>query len=149
MRKIAIVMSVFLLVTFSFTTLALQNGYDLFQKALAKERAEGNLEEAIALYQKVIEESKDESLAAKAQFRIGVCYEKLGLNKSKLAHDAFQKVISDYPDQRDVVRMAQEKLSNLVQAQTLVEHGDRGKNLRLVWEGPDVEVMGEPSPDVH
>jgi len=147
MRRAGILSAVLLLVTFGFASLALQNGYDLFQKALAKERAEGNLEEAIALYQKVIEESKDESLAAKAQLRIGICYEKLGLNKSKLAQDAFQKVISDYPGQRDVVKMAQEKLSNLVQAQTLVEQGDRGKNLRLVWEGPDVEVMGGPSPD--
>jgi len=67
MRKVAILMAVLLLVAFSFATLAVQNGYDLFKKALAKERAEGNLEEAIVLYQKVIEETKDESLAAKTQ----------------------------------------------------------------------------------
>jgi len=90
MRKAAILAAVLLLFGLSFTTLAFQNGYDLFQKALAKERAEGNLEEAIALYQKVIKESKDESLAAKAQFRIGVCYEKLGREE---AQKAFQKVI--------------------------------------------------------
>jgi Tol biopolymer transport system component/Skp family chaperone for outer membrane proteins len=147
MKKRSIMIAILVVVAFSFGNLAAQNGYDLFQKALAKERGEGNLEEAIALYQKVIEESKDESLAAKAQLRIGICYEKLGLNKAKLAQDAFQKVISDYPGQKDIVRMAQEKLSNLVQAQTLVEQGDRGKNLRLVWEGPDVEVLGEASPD--
>ena len=55
-----------IVLTLAVGTLALQNGYDLFQKALVKERAEGNLEEAIALYQKVIDETKDESLAAKA-----------------------------------------------------------------------------------
>jgi hypothetical protein len=55
---------VLILVSFHFPVFSFQNGYDQFQKALAKERAEGNLEEAIALYQKVIDESKDESLAA-------------------------------------------------------------------------------------
>ena len=69
MRKLAILTAVLLLVAFSFASLAPQNGYDLFQKALAKERGEGNLEEAIALYQKVIKEASDKSLAAKAQLR--------------------------------------------------------------------------------
>ncbi|MDH4218718.1 MAG: tetratricopeptide repeat protein [Candidatus Aminicenantes bacterium] len=150
MKKLSILIAILTLLAFSFGSLALQNGYDLFQKALAKERAEGNLEEAIALYQKVIAESKDESLAAKAQFRIGVCYEKLGLKKAKLAQDAFQKVISDYPGQRDIVKMAQEKLSSLIQAESFVEQGDGGKNLRLVMKGSAVdalEMMGAPSPD--
>jgi len=65
MRK-KIIMTMLIVLTLAVGTLALQNGYDLFQKALVKERAEGNLEEAIALYQKVIDETKDESLAAKA-----------------------------------------------------------------------------------
>ena len=42
-----------------------QNGQDLFQKALVKERAEGNLEEAIAIYkQEVKEAGSDRPLAA-------------------------------------------------------------------------------------
>jgi Tol biopolymer transport system component len=139
-----------LLLALSFLNSAPQNAYDLFQKALAKERGEGNLEEAISLYQKVVAETKDESLAAKAQFRIGICYEKLGQEKAKLAQEAFQKVISDYPSQKDIVRMAQEKLSSIIQAQSFVEKGDRGKNLRLIWRHSDadvLEVMGAPSPD--
>jgi len=150
MKKTSIVLGVLVLLAFSFGSLAVQNGYDLFQKALAKERAEGNLEEAIALYQQVIKEAKDESLSAKAQFRIGICYEKLGRKKAKQAQEAFQKVISEYPGQRDIVKMAQEKLSSLIQAKSFVEQGDRGKNLRLVMKGSDpdaLEMMGAPSPD--
>lgn len=46
----------------------LQNGYDLFQKALVKERAEGKLEEAIQIYEQIIREfSTDRALVAKAQ----------------------------------------------------------------------------------
>ncbi|MFZ2053370.1 MAG: tetratricopeptide repeat protein [Candidatus Aminicenantales bacterium] len=150
MKKLSIMIAILAIVAFSFGNLAAQNGYDLFQKALAKERAEGNLEEAIALYQKVIEETKDESLAAKAQFRIGICYEKLGLNKAKLAQDAFEKVISEYPGQRDIVKMAQEKLSSLIQAESSVEQADRGINVHLVMKGTDpdaLRMMGAPSSD--
>ncbi len=111
MKKSVILTVVLLLFAFSFATLAVQNGYDLFQKALAKERAEGNLEEAITLYKKVIAEAKDEALAAKAQLRIGFCYEKLGLSE---AQKAFQKVVDNYPSQTETVKVAKEKLSILV-----------------------------------
>jgi len=143
--SIAILIS--LLITLSLISSALQNGYDLFQKALAKERGEGNLEEAIALYKKVIAETKDESLAAKAQFRIGICYEKLGQEKAKLAQAAFQKVISEYPGQRDIVKMAQEKLSNFIRAQAALEKGDKEFQVRQVWTGKEVDGSGEVSFD--
>lgn len=142
---IAILIS--LLVTFSLVSNALQNGYDLFQKALAKERGEGNLEEAISLYQKVVAETKDESLAAKAQLRIGICYEKLGQKKAKLAQAAFQKVIDNYPGQTDTVKVAKEKLTVLLRAQTVVEKGDREFRIHRTWEGPDVDIYGAVSPD--
>jgi len=103
MKKYAILIAILisLLITFSLISNALQNGYDLFQKALAKERGEGNLEEAIVLYKKVVEEAKDESLAAKAQLRIGICYEKLGKQE---AQKAYQMVIDNYPQQTDTVK---------------------------------------------
>ena len=117
MKKILSLVAVIVFLSFALGSLAPQNGYDLFQKALAKERGEGNLDEAIALYQKVIEETKDESLAAKAQLRIGFCYEKLGQEKAKLAQEAFQKVLDKYPAQTDTVKMAREKLVVLGKAQ--------------------------------
>jgi Tol biopolymer transport system component len=147
MKRLSFLIAIFTLLSFSFGSLAAQNGYDLFQKALAKERAEGNLEEAIALYQKVIEETKDESLAAKAQFRIGICYQKLGQEKAKLAQAAFQKVISNYPGQRDIVRMAQQKLSNFIRAQAALEKGDKEFQVKQVWTGKGVDGSGEVSFD--
>jgi len=144
MKKYSILIVVLMVLSLSFGSLAPQNGYDLFQKALAKERAEGNLEEAIALYQKVIEESKDESLAAKAQLRIGICYEKLG---RKEAQKAFQKVIDNYPGQTETVKVAKEKLSILMKAQTVAEKGDKKFKISKVWAGPDISTSGEPSPD--
>ncbi len=149
MKKFSILIAILTLSAFSFGSLAVQNGYDLFQKALAKERAEGNLEEAIALYQKVIQESKDESLSAKAQFRIGICYEKLGQKKAKLAQEAFKKVINEYPGQRDIVKLAQEKLSNLIRVQAVAKKDIKEFSIRKIWESPKLGRgnLGEVSPD--
>jgi len=122
MKKYKLFITVIVLLFLSFASSAPQNGYDLFQKALAKERGEGNLKEAISLYQKVVDEASDKSLAAKAQLRIGICYEKLGM---KEAQKAFQKVIDNYPSQTETVKVAKEKLSVLLKAQAVVEKGDR------------------------
>ena len=53
MKKLILIIGMMLLgAPLSFA----QNGHDLFQKALQKERAEGNLEAAIALYERIVEE---------------------------------------------------------------------------------------------
>jgi len=146
MKKLSILIAILILLAFSFGSLAVQNGYDLFQKALAKERAEGNLEEAIALYQKVVEESKNESLAAKAQLRIGICYEKLGKQE---AQKAYQKVIDNYPQQLDSVKTAKEKLSSLMRVQEVAKKDIKGFSIQKIWESPKLGRgnLGEVSPD--
>jgi len=147
MKKCLVLIAVIAFLPLSFVNSASQNAYDLFQKALAKERGEGNLEEAISLYQKVVAGTKDESLAAKAQLRIGICYEKLGLKRIKEAQKAYQKVIDNYPQQTQAVKVAQEKLSNLSRAQTVVKKGDKELRIHRIWEGPDVDFWGAVSPD--
>lgn len=122
MKKLSILIAVFVFLSLSFANSTPQSAHDLFQKALEKERAEGNLKEAIALYEKVIQVAKDESLAAQAQLRIGVCYETLGMEE---AEKAYQKVIDNYPRQDEAVKMAKEKLAVLMKAQAVFEKGDR------------------------
>ncbi len=144
LKKSSILIVVLFFLPLSFASLVSQNEHDLFQKALTKERAEGNLKEAISLYEKVIEMTKDESLAAQAQLRIGFCYEKLGM---KEAQKAFQKVVDNYPKQAQAVEAAKEKLSILLKAQSLVEKGDKEFKIRKIWEGPDFGYGGAISPD--
>ncbi|MBP1768695.1 MAG: translocation protein TolB [Candidatus Aminicenantes bacterium] len=122
--------------------LAQQSSLDIFQKALAKETAEGNLEEAIALYQKVVETGEDEALAAQAQLHIGMCYEKLGLGK---ARQAYETVIERFPKQADSVRAAQKRLARL-QKPAAAEKDDGTFRMRLVTSdiGP---MYGAVSPD--
>lgn len=116
-----------------------QTGQEYFQKALSKERAEGNLQEAITLYQKAIEASRDEALSAKAQLRIGLCYEKLGLRE---AEKAFRLVVERYPNQNDAVSHAKERLDRLASISQTPVAISGGISLRKL----DIPI-GVPSPD--
>lgn len=122
MKKIMTFLVVLILLAAIGKSSAPQTSYDVFQKALVKEKAEGNLEEAIVLFQKVVDKGDDESLAAQAQLHIGMCYEKLGLTK---AREAYQKVIDRYPRQAEVVKAAKEKLALLQKALAAIEKGNR------------------------
>ncbi|HUU37423.1 MAG TPA: tetratricopeptide repeat protein [Candidatus Desulfaltia sp.] len=125
--------------------LSQQSAEDLYQAALLKKEAEGDLNGAIKLFQGIIVKFPDRrDIAAKAQLQIGVCHEKLG---TKEAEKAFQKVIDNYPEQSEAVKEAKEKLSLLLKAQALVKTGDSEFKLRQVWTGPLVDTCGAVSLD--
>src|SRR5579859_721474 len=106
-----------------------QSGYDLFQKALVKERAEGDLKGAIPMFQRVVSEAgANRELAAKALVEMGGCYEKLGQGE---AQKAYERVLRDYPDQSAEASEARARLAAL-------EHGGtHGTELvtRRIWAG--------------
>ena len=59
---------------FGIAALAAESGAELFQKAVTEERASGNLEEAIKLYQRIAKEfASDRPLAAKALVQAARC----------------------------------------------------------------------------
>jgi hypothetical protein len=122
-----------------------QSAEEIYQTALLKKEAEGDLSGAIKLFQDIIARFPDKrDVAAKAQLHIGLCYEKMGTAE---AEKAFQKVIDNYPEQSDAVREAKEKLSLLIRAQALVKTGDSELRLRQVWAGPLVDILGAVSPN--
>src|SRR5262245_26214424 len=97
------------------SSMGAQSGYELFQQALSKERAEGKLQEAIALYLRVVDvASADHALAAKALLQLGRCYEQLGNTE---ARSAYERLIARYPDQIDLVAQAKARLTALVRTQ--------------------------------
>ncbi len=88
-----------------------QSAEQLYQAGLYKEDVEGKLEEAIAVYQEIIKKfSQNSSVAAKALFHMGLCYEKLG---NQEAQKAYQRLITDYPGQKEEVALAKERLARL------------------------------------
>ncbi len=149
MKEKSIVLGVLgLLLTAVFLGAISQSGEDLFQKALRLERNEGKLVEAIELYNKVVTEKEDTKIAAQAQLRIGLCYEKLGQKTVKQAQEAFQKVIDNFPGQSEEVTIAKEKLSSLVRAQSISD--DKGLRERQLLSGPELLYdgwLGAVSPD--
>jgi Tol biopolymer transport system component len=101
---------------------------DIFQQAVHLEEVKGDLQAAIPLYQKVVLESNDRSLAARAQLRIGLCYEKLGNSE---ARKAYQEVLNKFSDQSDVTEEARARLAALEKP---VAEGNRGRlTVRQVW----------------
>jgi Tol biopolymer transport system component len=128
------------LLVLSIAAPSAQSGYDLFQKALAAERANGNLQQAIELYQRVSREfSTDRALAARALLRMADCYAKLG---NAQARAIYERVAREYPEQTAAVQEARTHLQAEGPARTAIP-GDR-----LVW-GParEVDLFGTVSPD--
>jgi Tol biopolymer transport system component len=100
-----------LLLTFLSPHASSSNAKLNFEKALLLEEASGQLQEAIALYQKVLTEATgDEALAAQAQLHVGMCYEKLAREE---ARKAYQTVVDRYPSQQEPVRIARQRLASL------------------------------------
>ncbi|MFH1766370.1 MAG: tetratricopeptide repeat protein, partial [Gemmatimonadota bacterium] len=106
-----------------------QSGNDLYQQALVKERAEGDVQGAIELYQRIAREfAADRPLAAKALVQMGLCYEKLGLTE---ARQAYQQVIDVFPEQRGEVAVARERLVILAQALAELETGPTFRKIEI------------------
>jgi Tol biopolymer transport system component len=147
MKRVTLFITMVLLLAFGAEITSAQSGYDLYQKALVKERAVGNVEEAIRLYQQIVKEfSSNHALAAKAQLRLGLLYERLG--RKAEAQRAFQAVVSQYADQAEIARQAQAKLPKGANAAaTMHSKAATGLTVRQVPVGPDLGSVDRVSPD--
>jgi hypothetical protein len=80
---------------------------ELLEKGIYSEETRGDLDAAMKLYQQVVAEAKGgEALGAQAQYRIGVCHYKKKNYAEATA--AFEKLIKDYPEQKELVGRARE-----------------------------------------
>ncbi len=123
--------------------LAAETGQELFQKALVKERAAGNLEEAIELYQRAAKESAgDRALAAKSLLAAARCYEKLGKDG---ATKLYQEVARNYSDLREAAT-ARQRLAALT-APAKPKEDPRGMVVRRTWADEAMIEEGRPSAD--
>ena len=142
MRRFFAVFAVLMAAALALSETAQPSQQEQFEKALVMEEVQGKLQDAITLYQKIVDESGDQALAAQAQLRIGMCQQKLG---NQEAQNAFQKVIDNYPRQAEAVRLAREQLLLLAKAQDVLDKKHREPTIRLVWT--DADTSGAPSPD--
>ncbi|MBK5290235.1 MAG: PD40 domain-containing protein [Acidobacteriia bacterium] len=117
--------------------LAAQTPEAVLGSALHQERVTGNLQAAIDGYRKVLaSKGVSRSLAAQAQYHIGICYEKLG---SQEARKAFESVVNNYADQKDLATQARARLAGMAGA-------PQGVRTRLLWDNA-IDLWGRASAD--
>jgi len=89
-----------------------QESKQLFQKGLMKENGEGNLVDAIRIYEAIVaDENAETSVKAKAQLHIGLCYEKLGKEE---AIKAYELVVQNYKNYKEEYDVATSRLQVLI-----------------------------------
>ncbi len=82
---------------------------ELLERGLYAEETKGDIDGAIQFYQQALEQAKAaQSSGAQAQFHLGVCL--LKKNQRVEAHAAFEKLVKDYPDQKDLIARAHQLL---------------------------------------
>lgn len=87
---------------------------ELLEKGIYSEETKGDLEAAMQLYQQVAAEAKSgQAVAAQAQYRLGVCYYKKKNYAEATA--AFEKLVKEYPDQKELVASANQYLAGAVE----------------------------------
>ncbi|UCC84478.1 MAG: PD40 domain-containing protein [Gemmatimonadota bacterium] len=88
-----------------------QTAEELYQAGLYQEEVQGNLESAIEIYRRILDDfSGNRTVGAKAQLHVGLCYEKLGLQE---AQQAYRRVIDEFPEHTDEVAVARDRLAGI------------------------------------
>lgn len=78
---------------------------ELLERGIYTEETKGDVDAAIAIYQQLVAEAKaNNSLAAQAQYRLALCLQKK--NRSIDAKAAFERLISDFPGEKELVAKA-------------------------------------------
>ncbi len=115
----------------------------LLQAAQTKQLVEGQLEDAIQLYKRILTEYPgNRAVAAQALLEIGRCYEKLG---NVEARKAYERLLREYGDQEDAAAAARKRLAALGIAS---DSGHPSEMVtRRVWAGMGELIFGNPSPD--
>lgn len=99
-----------------------------FKAAQHKQQVEGDLKGAIEQYKKIAQ-GNDRRLAAKALVAIGECDEQLGNSEARVT---YERVVREFPDQRESVAEARKRLAALGGAAA-------GIVTRQVWTGEKLQ----------
>ncbi len=142
-RKIKVSTIILLSLLLGCNQASSQTAEELLPKAIQLEEVKGELEQAIRVYQTIVEKYPgNRAIAAQAYIHMGRCYEKLGKQD---AQKAYNMVLSDYADQEEMVKEAKARLAALTPQAGLSLKNEM--TVRKVWDGPESDIMGEPSPD--
>ncbi|HEX9974619.1 MAG TPA: tetratricopeptide repeat protein, partial [bacterium] len=119
----------------------------LLQAGIFAEEVQGDLKKALSLYDNIVQKySEDRPVAANALLHIGFCYEKLGKEK---AFEAYQKILDDYPDQREAAAIARERLKNSTIRTTSKDASEIKINplVKYYFDRLGIDILTATSPD--
>lgn len=121
-----------------------QSGYELYQRALVKERSSGQVLEAIELYRRVADEfGSDRLLAAQALLRVAAVQETLG---DPQAAGTYGRIVRDFADQTELADRARARLAAL--QPEAPEESETEQVARLLFEDDTGCIWGmDASPD--
>ncbi len=128
---------------------ASQSAGELYERAYFLEQGRGDLEGAIKLYRQIVAQyPEDRRTAARALLRLGLCYERLGVEG---ATQAYRAILEKYSDQAEVARIAGEKLRALEKIQEVaaaeLSTGVKVRQIVLRNGKPMGMIPGSLSPD--
>ena len=84
----------------------------LLREAIYQEEVNGDLEKSMELYKKLLDDFPDDrAIVAEALYRTGLTNEKLGNQNAK---EYYEKVVSGYADQPEMVKLAQARLERIL-----------------------------------
>jgi hypothetical protein len=128
--------------TFAVPTAHAATLSDLLEQGIYSEEAKGDLDAAIKIYQEIVADNKaGQTLAAQAQFRLAVCLYKRRDQAGAAA--AFEKLIKDYPDEKELVAAAAQYLPS--EPQLLPVPWTNGEEMRMVFKFQSGFVVGASS----
>jgi hypothetical protein len=115
---------------------------ELLEQGIYSEETKGDLDAAIKLYLEIVADNKaGQTVAAQAQYRLAVCLHKKRDYAGAAA--AFEKLIKDYPDQKELVAAAQQYLPS--EPQLLPVPWTDGEEMRILLKFQSGFVVGASS----
>ncbi|MGE5359375.1 MAG: hypothetical protein ACM3NQ_10175 [Bacteroidales bacterium] len=124
---------------------AAQSPRSTFERARLLDESNQNLGDAIRLYSQVAAQAtSDRPLAAQAELRAGVLYQRLG--RTAEARAAFEKVVESYADQTEAARLARVRL-DATAGKVKAAQTDAFAPMRLLPTGTKLAGAGSVSGD--
>ena len=112
---------------------------ELLQKGIYTQETVGDIDAAIRIYQQVVALGADaRAQAGQAQYRLGLCLLRKGSHAE--AAKAFDKLIADYPDQKELVAAARQQ--NPAGLKLIAPPWSEGEMLRLKLKLPTGFAVG-------
>jgi hypothetical protein len=110
--KLKIVNLIFCLLTLTVVIGQSKGADKMLNKAIYQEEVNGDLQKAIEMYEMIVKKFPNErAVVAKAMYRNAFANEKSG---HKTAKGLYQKIISNYADQTEMVNLSKKRLKSLI-----------------------------------